>query len=170
MEDKRKTITADDIKTYLLKEERKTAIHLPLAIILLCLMWIVPNLLFKVFILDILAAVTFLLGLICVMCSIINIQKIKNNTYFRITTDVLVNKMEHVSCGIWPNNHIVNRLFFKCNKYDFFPKDGCVWVDIYDMDYQAVFDTAFIGDTFTLVETKKSVVLAFNNKLFQFQE
>lgn len=140
-------------------------ICLPIVIMFICLMWITANFLFKVLILDILTAITFLLGLIGTTSSIINIKKIKNNTYFRITTDVLVNKIEHMRNGDWISFN-VNRLFFKCNKYDFFPREGCVWVDVYNMDYQAVFDTAFIGDTFTLVETKKKVILVFNNKLF----
>lgn len=165
MEDKRKTITLDDIKIYLLKEEKKTVIGLAIGIPFVCLMWITANFLFDVLFLDILTAITFLLGLISTTISIINIKKIKNNTYFRITTDVLVNKIDLMQDESWvPLN--VSRLFFKCNKYDFFPRDGCVWVDIYDMDYQAVFDTAFVGDIFTLVETKKAVVLAFNDKLF----
>lgn len=165
MEDKRKTITLDDIKTYLLKDEKKNLIGIPLGTIIICLIWIAASLLFKVLICDILTAITFLLGMIGTTFSIINIKKIKNNTYFAITTDVLVNKVEHISDGVWPNGLVVNRLFFKYNTYDILT--GTLYYDdLYDMDIQAVFDTAFVGDTFTLVETKKKVVLVFNNKLF----
>lgn len=169
MEDKRKTITLDDIKTYLLKDEKKNLIGIPLGTIIICLIWIAASLLFKVLIWDILTAITFLLGMIGTTFSIINIKKIKNNTYFVITTDVLVNKVKGMSNGTWPGGIAVNRLFFKCNTYDIllgyeFRNDERY--DLYDMDYQATFDTAFIGDTFTLIEIKKKVVLAFNNKLF----
>ena len=169
MEVNRKVITLDDIKAYLLGEEKKTAVGIPIGAIVICLMWIAANLLFRALIWDILIVITLLLGIIGISFIIINIKKIKNNTYFIITTDVLVNKVKGMSNGIWPGGISVNRLFFKCNTYDIllgheFRNDERY--DLYDMDYQAVFDTAFIGDTFTLIEIKKKVVLAFNNKLF----
>ena len=165
MEDKRKTITLDDIKTYLLKEEKRTVILLPIILGIFGLVFIVANYLWQLFIMYIIAAIVFLTGLIGATISIIKIIKVKNNTYFKITTDVLVNKVEHISDGVWPNGLVVNRLFFKYNTYDILT--GTLYYDdLYDMDIQAVFDTAFVGDTFTLVETKKKVVLVFNNKLF----
>lgn len=164
MEDSREVITLGDIKTYLLKEAIKVAIVLPVMLWVFGLVFIAANYLFQLFFMYIIAATAFLLGLIGTTISIIKIIKIKNNTYFKITTDVLVDKKEHISSGLWPSGLIVNRLFFKYNKYDLLKKSG--YYDIYDMDDRAVFDTAFVGDTFTLVETKKEVVLAFNNKLF----
>ena len=164
MEDNREVITLGDIKTYLLKEAIKVATVLPVILWVFGLVFIAANNLFQLLFMYIIAAIAFLAGLIGTTISIIQIIKLKNNTYFKITTDVLVDKKEHISNGVWPSGLVVNRLFFKYNKYDLVSKS--VYYDIYDMDDQAVFDTAFIGDTFTLVETKNKVILAFNNKLF----
>ena len=75
-----------------------------------------------------------------------------------------MDKKDHRSSGVWPGGQRANRLVFRFNKYDIPKKSGRY--DIYNMEPQAVFDTAVIGDTFTLVKVKKQVVLAFNNKLF----
>lgn len=167
LEDKREIITLDDIKAYLLREKGEYTIKLAIITVCIFLFNILLNYLFKLFIIKIITVVVLMLGLLLVTQWIISIVRIKNNTYFKITTDILVDKREHIMSHAWPVGIIVNRLFFKYNKtYDISPRFGCNWIDIYNCEWQAVFDTAFVNDTFTLVETKKEVVLVFNNKLF----
>ena len=61
------------------------------------------------------------------------------------------------------------RLYFQCHHYDILCKYNYHYHPAYDMEHRTLFDTAFIGDSFTLVKVKNDVVLAYNNKLYDVQ-
>ena len=116
-------------------------------------------LIFKLFV-----VVLVIVGLWGIGISTYTIIKFRKGTYFTVRTDILVANEEYTFDWKWQN--ITNRLSFKNGHYDVWPRDMHRFVDIYDMNYQALFDTAFIGDSFTLIEFRKNIRLVFNNKLF----
>ena len=90
--------------------------------------------------------------------------------FFTIRTDTLIEKREHVRIGYRQNG---NRLRFMQGHFDIFNKamDPYVEPAPYYISMKAVWDTAFIGDSFTLIERKhffrKTILYAFNNKLYE---
>lgn len=171
MEDGRIVITQEDIADLLLKVNRRGFIALPILLLLLFLFyrfsnWIVPWL-----------GWTILFIAACLLCIFLFVLKIcyifqiKNGTYFTTTTEELRWKDEHlIQVGRDPM-----RLHFQCCHYDIYHRrylyDGLYesYLLAYDMEPETFFHTAFIGDTFTLVKVKNSVILAYNNKFFDVQ-
>lgn len=165
MEDGRIIVTQEDIADYLLKVNKVGFIVMPIFFLLMFLYfrfcnWVEPRLIW-----DILIIATGLLCVFCIALEIYNIRKIKNGTYFTITTDELRRKEEHV-IRVGDDGM---RLYFQCDHYDIRNEYNYRYRQAYDMDHRTLFDTAFIGDSFTLVKVKKNVVLAYNNKLFDVQ-
>ena len=103
--------------------------------------------------------------------------KIRNNTYFEVRTDILISKnLQHHPAQ---KDGTSSRLCFCKGHYEMYMhrtgilgsfdgSDG-VWYDIYYMGSKTVYDTAFIGDSFTLICVSKRVHLAFNNNYFDIQ-
>ncbi len=168
MEHKKEVVTLSAIKEYLMKLNFSSMIFIIISTACVCLLFSAANLLFKMLILKIITVVALLIGLVFIADDIISMVKIRKNTYFQIRTDTLIDKKDHIWSGL-RYNHAVNRLFFKYNTYDISPAYKHQWCDLYNMDKNAVFQTSSIGDSFTLVEHKKEIILLFNNKLFDIK-
>ena len=166
MKDGREVITSEDITQFLLKSEKVGFIVWPLFCGFMCLFFLFSTWIEDLLIWDILSIGAGLLCVYCLAMVVVNIKKIKNGTYFTITTDVVIRKAEFIK-DRWHDT--VDRLYFQYDHYDIYPKNRDVYYELYGMELGAVMDTAFVGDTFTLVKVKKRVVLVFNNKLFNVQ-
>ena len=165
MEDGREVVTLEDISESLLKAEKAGFIVWPFFFGIMFLFfrfgdWIEDKLIF-----DILSIAMILLCIFFLVMDIVDIKKIKSGTYFTITTDELRRKEEHV---LQIGNDVM-RLYFQCDHYDITRKYSDIYMPQYQMEHRTVYDTAFIGDSFTLVKVKNTVVLAYNNKLFNVQ-
>jgi hypothetical protein len=165
MEDGRVIVTREDIAEYLIKVSRAGFVAWPLLFIILHLFFRFSDWIEDWLIWDLLSIATGLLCIVCIASEIYSIRQIKNGTYFTITTDELRRK-EEIFHYATPS---VIRLQFQCDYYDITMKYSNHYHPAYDMEHRTLYDTAFIGDSFTLVKVKNSVVLAFNNKLFNVQ-
>ena len=80
---------------------------------------------------------------------------------------MLVNKQDHMRDLRRRTN--VDRLYFQYDFCDFSPAHRNTYVEAYRMELGAVFSTAFIGDSFTLIKVRKRVYFAYNHKLYDVQ-
>ncbi len=165
MEDGRVIVTREDISEYLLKVNKAGFIAWPVFFLLMFLFFQFSKWIEDWPVWDILSIGTGLLCVYLIAVDIASIRKIKNGTYFTITTDELRRKDEHVM----QVGEDVMRLYFQCDYYDIMCKYNHHYHLAYDMEHRTLFDTAFIGDSFTLVKVKRDVILAYNNKLFNVQ-
>ena len=165
MEDGRVIVTREDIADHLLKANKVGFIAMPIFFLFMFLCFRFCKSIESWLIWDMLVIATGLLCVICIAVEIANIRKIKNGTYFTITTDELRRKDEHV---VRVGDDCM-RLYFQCDHYDIRNEYNYRYHQAYDMDHRTLFDTAFIGDSFTLVKVKGTVVLAYNNKFFDVQ-
>ena len=165
MEDGRVIVTREDIAEYLIKANRAGFIAWPIFFIIMHLFFRFSDWIEDWLIWDLLSIAIGLFCVVCIASEIYNIRKIKNGTYFTITADELRRK-EEIFHFITPS---VMRLQFQCDYYDITIKYSDHYHPAYDMEHCTLYDTAFIGDSFTLIKVKNSVVLAYNNKLFDVQ-
>ena len=104
--------------------------------------------------------------------TIYHIFKLRNNTFFTIRADRLISKQEHIYCFSHRRN--CNRLHFQKGHYNIFLysslSGSSVWSPIYNMDMQTLYDTAFIEDTFTLICSRKQILLAFNDSYYTIED
>ena len=173
MENKKPIVTLTDIKEYFLKGHHQTLIVLFCLFVLFC--WLFFNA--KPPIIKIIMIIFCLLTLWGITDLIYTKIKIRNHTYFEVRTDILISKnLQHHPAQKDGTSY---RLCFCKGHYEMYMhrtgilgsfdgSDG-VWYDIYDMGSKTVYDTAFIGDSFTLVCVRKRIVLAFNNNYFDVQ-
>ena len=155
-------IALSDIKGYLMKQERIT--------IVVILVMVLPIFYHAFFAADalwnrILGGGCCLLGLYGLVVTIRNMQKLRNNTYFTLRTDTLVDKEKDVYS--FSHKRSRNKLYFGKGHYDIYRYNGTH--PLYDMQMQALYDTAFIEDSFTLICHRKHVLFAFNNKLYEIE-
>ena len=170
MESKKQIITMGQIKKYYTRGFLQTLIVLPFLFALFCWLFFIAKG-------PIIKAIMFIFCLLALwgIPTIIYTQiKIKNNTYFKVRTDILISKK--IRHHIMQENGTSYRLCFCKGHYEMYMHgmhsfdgyDG-VWYDIYDMGSKTVYDTAFIGDSFTLICVGKKIKLAFNNNYFDVQ-
>ena len=168
MEDGREVITIDVIKRDLMKNY---LLLLPITPLPFGLFYGIFALFQQIFIgellWDILKICAIIAGLVFIVNIIIAIIKLQKGTLLTITTDVLVSKQDHMWDPRWRTN--VDRLYFQNAHYDIAPKDRIRYCEPYRMELGAVFSTAFVGDSFTLIKVRKRVYYAYNNKLFDVQ-
>ena len=170
MENKKQIVTLTDIKEYYLKGHHQTLITLPCLFVLFCWLFFIT----KAPIIKIIMIIFCLLTLWGIADLIYTKIRIQNNTYFEVRTDILINKK--IQSHIMQENGTSYRLCFCKGHYEMYMHgmhsfdgyDG-VWYDIYDMGSKTVYDTAFIGDSFTLICVGKRIYLAFNNNYFDIQ-
>ena len=167
MENEKQIVLISDIKHYLLKAERRG------------LFLSIPTLLcfgFAVFtVSDITTKVLFILLSILMLSAIAfcayTYLRIQNNRHFTIKTDVLASKRDDVY-EFW-HSHNTRRLYFQKGYYSIYSYSsisaGSIWCSIYTTDMKTIYDTAFIGDTFTLICVGKKVILALNNKFYEIE-
>ncbi len=166
MEDGREVITLEDISNYFLKSEKVGFIAWPVACGFMYLFFLFSKWIEDWLIWDILSIGSGLLCIYSLVMTAINIKKIKNGTYFTVTTDVLRRKEDSIM-DRWTNS--VMRLHFQYDRFDILTKYCDTYHKLYRMQLFTVYDTAFEGDSFSLVKVKKQVLLVFNNKLFDVQ-
>lgn len=173
MDNKKQIVTLTDIKEHFLEECRRSVISLTCTFMLFGLL----SFIVKAPVAKAIMVVLCLLSLWgvghCVYC----IYRIRRNTYFHVRTDILISKnIQHHPAQKDGTSY---RLCFCKGHYEMYMhrtgslgmfdgSDG-VWYDIYDMGSKTIYDTAFIGDSFTLVCVGKRIVLAFNNNYFDVQ-
>ena len=168
MDDKKQTVTLTDIKKDLRKENIYAIICL--ASIFLLMVWELletdntkP---------DIIALVFSILLLFGIGRSLLNIIKIQKNTFFHLKIDELIDKADDINTFL--HGHETHRLYFHQGHFDmrvygrYCGPDG-KWYPICNMGSKTLYETALIGDSFTLVCIGKQIHLAFNNKLFYIQ-
>lgn len=167
MENKKQIVTLTDIKECFQRENRQTIIVCVCFFTLFgWLSFVIQEAAEK----TIMATwcLLFLCGIVYAICCIIRIQK---NTHFHIRTDILINK--NIQAHLLRKNGATYKLCFCKGYYEMYMNSTSgfngVWYDIYDMGSKTVYDTAFIGDSFTLVCVGKRIVLAFNNNYFDVQ-
>lgn len=168
METEKQIITLADIRKYLKKGNIYDIV---------CLSGLFPILFWKVFaasriemsIIALVFCISFLFGIgLCLY----NIIKIRKNTYFHIQAAVLTNKADDIHTFLY--GHETHRLYFRQGHYDmrvygrYCGPDGARY-SIYKIGTKTIYDTAFIGDSFTLICVGKRVHLAFNNNYFDIQ-
>ena len=96
--------------------------------------------------------------------------KLRNGTYFTVRTDVLVRSVDGVFQARWrDSNRCQYRLYFNRGHYDIPRGPHYRWTDISEMNAETIYDTAFSGDTFTLVEDGKQVLMVFNHRFFDVE-
>jgi len=164
MEDGRIIVTREDIAEYLIKVNKINFLIGSVAVLVTVLLFQVCKWVSARIFWDILCIFLGLLWLFSLLLRIRLIQKIKNGTYFTITTDVLRSKNDHI---VRVGNDAI-RLYFQCDQYTMcfrYIDRYCIYL-AYDMDYQTLYDIATVGDTYTLIKAKKDVLLAYNNKFF----
>lgn len=168
MENEKQIVTLTDIKKYFWKEERNTVISLACIFALFC--W--PVFVVKIPVIKAILIVYCLLSLWGVIWCLYNLFQIKKDTYIKIRTDELVNKAEGVYTFL--RGHNTHRLYFRQDHYDLWIYNSHtgrpLWSDIHNMEKKTIYDTAFVGDIFTLVSVRKRVYLVFNNKLFDIRD
>ena len=168
MENEKQIVTLADIKKYLRKENIYTIVCLAGIFLLLFLE------LFKASNteLDIIALIFSILLLFGIGRCLLNIIKIQKNTLFHLKTDELVNKADDINTFL--HGHETHRLYFCQGHFDmrvygrYCGPEG-TWYGICNMGTKTIYDTASVGDSFTLVCVGKKIALAFNNKLFDIQ-
>ena len=167
MEDGRIIITQEDISEFLKKENKIGFIVGSIAFLILVLLFQFCKWISGWMFWDIMCITVGLFVFFCFLWRIRNIQKINKGTYFTVTTDVLRSKDKHI---IRVGDGEM-RLGFQCDRYTMYYRhtDRYYAYLAYDMDYQTLYDTASIGDTYTLIKVKKDVILAYNNKFFDVQ-
>ena len=165
MESGKQTITLSAIKKHLWKLEIINIVATLILIPLVSFVFIIGYLETNFLTLKLFVVAFVIVGLWLIGTSTYTIIKFRKGTYFTTRTDILVSNEEYTFDWKWQN--VTNRLSFKNGHYDVWPKHMHKFVDIYDMNYQALFHTAFIGDSFTLIEVRKNIRLVFNNKLFE---
>ena len=168
MEREKQIVTLTDIKKYFWREERNTVISLACIFVFFC--WLA--FIIKIPVIKAITIVFCLLTFWGVASCLYNLFQIKKDTYFKIGTDELVNKAEGVYTYL--HGHNTYRLYFRQDHYDLWMYDSYtghpLWSDIHNMEKRTIYDTAFVGDTFTLVSVGKRVYLVFNNKLFDIRD
>ena len=169
MEDGRQIVTLADIKKYIRKENIYAIVCLTCTFLLL--FWeLLETDNTK---LDIIALIFSILLLFGIGRCLLNIIKIQKNTFFHLRTDELINKADDINTFL--HGHETHRLYFCQGHYDmrvygrYCGPEG-TWYSICNMGTKTIYDTAFIGDSFTLVCIGKRIHLAFNNKLFDIQD
>lgn len=175
MEKEKQVVALSDIKKHLRKQEITWII---LLLVYLLLIFYCSSLLSDnsaVRIIKIIGVVVgvgcCLLGLCGLVVTIRNILKLQNNTFFTVCLDTLVGKEDHIYS--FAHSKSTDRLQFKkgyyyLRRYSALSPNSYVH-PLYDMDMKTVYDTAFAGDSFTLICNKKEILLAFNNKFFEIE-
>ena len=168
MEKDTQVIFLSDIKKYVRKQEYFSFVGLlVIALPIFHSVFTQANLPLKI-----LGTACCLLILYGMILTIYHIFKLRNNTFFTIRADKLISKQENIYSFIHKKNR--NRLHFQKGHYDIFPYSGLsassTWSPIYNMDMQTLYDTAFIEDTFTLICSRKQILLAFNDSYYTIED
>ena len=175
MEKEKQVVALSDIKKYLRKQEITSIIAY--LVTLLPIIYFTSLLSDKcaVRIIKIICEITgvgcYLVGLSALVAAICIILKLQNNTFFTVRIDTLANKEECIYSFVRSGRR--NRLQFGMGYYYIPHYTGFSPYSyvhpLYDMDMRTVYDTAFVGDSFTLICNKKEILLAFNNKFFEIE-
>lgn len=162
MEQKKQVVALSDIRSYLMKQEWITVI-----VILIVVLPIFYHAFFAADALwnKIAGSGCCLLGLYGLAVTFRNMQELRKNTFFTARTDTLEDKEQDVYS--FHHRRSRNRLYFGKGHYDIYRYNGTH--PLYDMQMQALYDTAFIDDSFTLICHRKHVLFAFNNKLYEIE-
>ena len=92
----------------------------------------------------------------------IRVKKLK----FKIRTDKVIEKRAfRQGLAEW-SSYRPYRLYFTLGHFDIYPKSYYKWSSMYSMSEKEIYDSTCIGDTFTIVEINKTVLVAYNNKFF----
>ena len=167
MENEKQVVLVSDIQHYLLKlEKRGLFLSIPALLFFSFSSFTVSNMTIKV--LAILFSILMLTAI--AFCTYICLR-IQNNRHFTVRTDVLVSKRDDVY-EFW-HGHNIRRLYFQKGYHSIYSYSsisaGSIWSSIHDTDMQTIYDTAFIGDAFTLICVGKKVILVFNNKFYEIE-
>lgn len=138
--------------------------------IMFYLLFLMVNILYNVIIVTICKFVFLAAVLICLFLLVRAVIKLRNGTYFTVRTDVLVRSVDGVFQARWrDSNRCQYRLYFNRGHYDIPRGPHYRWTDTGEMNAETIYDTAFVGDTFTLVETGKNVQMVFNHRFFDVE-
>ena len=91
--------------------------------------------------------------------------KIKR-TAFTLKNDTLIEKSDFKRGGTKWHSYRPYRLCFTCHHFDIPAQLSYKWSSTYSMNEKQVYNTAAIGDNFTLVEFNKKVIAVYNHKFF----
>jgi len=164
----REIVTPGDIKRDLLTLEIRGVLISAILVALMCLLLAGYNLIFHTVIITAVIVGLVALFLFDLTVVLLVVNKIRKGTYYTVRTDVLVGSRECVPGTKW-RSYRPYRLYFGRGHFDIPPRKNYKWSYSHAMDEKTIFDTAFIDDTFTLIETKKKVVMVYNNKFFDVQ-
>ena len=164
----REIVTPEDIRKDLLTLEVCGIISSAILVALMCLLLAGYNLIFHTVIITVVIIGFVLLFLGELTAALLIADKIRKGTYYTVRTDVLVGTRDCVR-GTKRRTYRQHRLFFGRGYFDIPTQTHYKWSCFHAMDEKTIFDTAFIDDTFTLIETKKKVVMVYNNKFFDVQ-
>jgi len=106
--------------------------------------------------------------LLCLFLLVRAVIKMRNGTYFTVRTDVLV-RSEDLLYAPKQASAQSYRLHFKRGYYDIARRPYYSWSGTCEMNAETLYNTAFIGDTFTLVENGKTVLMVYNHRFFDVQ-
>ena len=174
MRNEKQIITVAEIRNYLRKSIIEEFIFC--GIVFPVLFWLtfilkIPILIFSL-IKFISLIVPCLLALWGIVKSIYGLIQIKRNAYFKIGKDTLISKAE---CNPFLRGSDNHSMHFGLGHYDVRLYNESDATDdlshaLYGMSIKAVWQSSFVGDSFTLVYIGKEIGLAFNDNFFEIQD
>lgn len=159
-----------DLMQCIYDETLGVIIGLPLLWILfaLCIAIITLNISIDIPLLPIVTLIVVLCEILCFIYIFVMYIKIKNLKY-SVKIDTLNKKQDfRPMLGKWISAKPY-RLSFSNGDFDIPHQMNYKWSTMNSMDDKEIYDTASIGDTFTLVVLNRHIAVIYNNNIFEVQ-
>lgn len=170
MESKREIVTLQQIKQEIKRQIAGDLVALCILPAVFYILFLYVSILYNTMIVTIFQIVMLSVLLVSLLLTARAVVQLRNGTYFTVRTDVLIRSADcplETKFRVSPKGHY--RLYFNQGHYDIPQGIHYRWTDTCEMNDDTIFHTAFVGDTFALVEAGKKVLMVFNHRFFDVQ-
>lgn len=113
----------------------------------------------------VMTGIILLIVTVCFVYIFILHTKIKKEE-FKIRKDVLTEKRDYKPGGTMWHAYRPYRLTFCHGRFDIPAQLNYKWSSIYSMSEKEIYDASSIGDSFTLIEINRHILVVYNDKHF----